>query len=86
MVPCLLLAHLFNPTCAHGGPWDFEVSEKTKHELISTVSMGCEETLLEEGRGVGRCDGGDREAGGEGFNEGVHDDPMGFNSAAEHSW
>lgn len=31
-------------------------------------------------------DGGDREAGGEGFNEGVHDDPMRFNSVAEHSW
>ena len=85
MVPCLLLAHLFNPTCAHGGRWDFEVSERTKHELISTFWLGCEGTLLPEGRGEGPSDG-DREAGGEGFNEGAHDDPMRFNSVAEHSW
>ena len=45
MARCLLLAHLFNPTCTLRGRWDFEVSEKTKHKLNFAASTCCEETL-----------------------------------------
>lgn len=48
MVPGLLLAHLLNPTCAHGRRSNFQVTGRTKHKL--TPVAGREEALVKEGR------------------------------------